>query len=243
MKTEIYAHRGLSGLFPENTMTAFQKAADVGADGIEFDVQLAKDGVPVVIHDLTINRTTNGQGAVKSYTSRELQRFTASGKFPRINERIPLLEELLEWLQTRPHLKLNVELKGGVDDRAAACEVVMPMLQSFGVLPRTVVSSFDHPTIKTVKEWDERIETAALTMNALYGVSNYLKTLRAEALHFHVPTLLKSEAEALMAEGVLLRPFTINDSAQLKRYMQWGCAGIFTDYPQKALTIRSELEV
>ena len=78
----IFAHRGFSGLYPENTMLAFRKAAEVGCDGIELDVQLTKDGVIVIMHDETIDRTTNGKGNLRDYTYEELCAFDCCGKFP-----------------------------------------------------------------------------------------------------------------------------------------------------------------
>ena len=114
-RTEVFAHRGASGYAPENTLEAFQLAIKQGADGIELDVQLSKDGVPVVIHDETVDRVTGQTGFVKDFTLQELkdmvvlgERFTA---YP--DARIPTLREVLD--AVRPSgIEVNIELKTGI---------------------------------------------------------------------------------------------------------------------------------
>lgn len=110
--TLIFAHRGSAGTHPENTMSAFKEAARVGADGIETDVQLSKDGEVVIIHDEKLDRTTNASGYVKDRTLMELKTLNASathkGKLSK--EKIPTLEELFIWLYDN-QLFCNIELK------------------------------------------------------------------------------------------------------------------------------------
>ncbi|MFP4698544.1 MAG: glycerophosphodiester phosphodiesterase family protein [Eubacteriales bacterium] len=98
MKPYIIAHRGASGIAPENTIVSFQKAIDQGAEGIELDVHLTKDEIPVVIHDETIDRTTDGSGYIKDFTFEELNRYDAGNYFDKkfMNEKIPTLEQVLE---------------------------------------------------------------------------------------------------------------------------------------------------
>ena len=112
---KVFGHRGYSGMYPENTMLSFQKAAETGCYGIELDVQLTKDGRLVVIHDETIDRTTDGTGAVVDYTFEELRRFDASaikgGKHG--FQPIPSFEEYCEWVKDQD-LVTNIEIKSGV---------------------------------------------------------------------------------------------------------------------------------
>ena len=112
---KVYAHRGFSGSYPENTMLAFKKAAETGCYGIELDVQLTKDGEIVVIHDEKIDRTTNGTGYVKDFTLAELKKFDASKLFPNQFKGIsvPSFAEYCEWVKTTP-LVTNIEIKTGV---------------------------------------------------------------------------------------------------------------------------------
>src|SRR5579863_1834901 len=109
---EIFAHRGNSGEAPENTLAAFRQVAGVGADGVEFDVQLSRDGVPVVIHDETVDRTTDGKGAVAGLTLAQLQVLDAGKWFGAAfaGERIPTLEAVLEVFRGAS-IRVNIELK------------------------------------------------------------------------------------------------------------------------------------
>lgn len=111
--TKIFAHRGFKGIYPENTMIAFEHALHSGADGIELDVQLTKDGRLAVIHDEKLNRTTNMKGLVKDHTYEELKAGDASHSFYEETGAvsIPLLEEVLELLTQQSSLIINIELK------------------------------------------------------------------------------------------------------------------------------------
>ena len=109
METKIYAHRGASKYAPENTMPAFQLALDMNADGIETDVQLTKDGVPILIHDEKLKRTTTGSGYVKDYTLEELQQLDAGSWFDATftGTKLITLEQLLQWIKPT-YLLLNL---------------------------------------------------------------------------------------------------------------------------------------
>ncbi|MED1603574.1 glycerophosphodiester phosphodiesterase [Alkalihalophilus marmarensis] len=238
---DIFAHRGSSIDHPENTMAAFHAAYEIGADGIEFDVQLTKDLVPVVIHDETLDRTTTGSGVVSDYAVEKLKTLSAGTWFdPRYaDETIPTLEEVLVWASDK-HIKLNIELKGQVNQRELLIQKVIPMIQTYQLERRVILSSFDHVCIKKAKEMAPEIDTAVIVTAALYEPLSYLRSLDVEGYHYMSPLLLREEAGALIDAGVHIRPYTVNEQAILRRYMQWGCAGIFTDAPQLALNIRDE---
>ena len=113
MQTQVWAHRGASYYTPENTLAAFEKAIKMGADGIELDVQMTKDGELVVVHDETINRTSNGKGYVKDYTLEQLKKYDFSNKHITYKgEKIPTLQEVYELIKPTS-LTINVELKNG----------------------------------------------------------------------------------------------------------------------------------
>ncbi|MCR2822953.1 glycerophosphodiester phosphodiesterase family protein [Lederbergia panacisoli] len=133
----IAAHRGFSSKYPENTLMAFQKAVDVGVDMIEFDLRLSKDNEVVIIHDRTVDRTTNGSGKVSEFTLKELKELDAG-----LGQKIPSLEEFCELLHPYSELLFNVEIKRGykaieVADRA------IEILKKFNFLDRCVFTSFD----------------------------------------------------------------------------------------------------
>lgn len=113
---KIFAHRGYSGKYPENTMIAFKKALECGVDGIELDIQLTKDGEVVIIHDETIDRTTTGKGFVIDYTYEELEKFDASFKFKDLGfNKIPTLREYFQLVKDYD-IVTNVELKTGINE-------------------------------------------------------------------------------------------------------------------------------
>ena len=126
--TKNFAHRGFSGKYPENTMLAFEKAIEAGADGIENDVHLTKDGVPVIIHDELVDRTTNGKGYVKDYTYEELSKLDASYIFPEYGVlHIPTLREYMELVKDKDIIT-NIELKTGVFEYPGIEEKVYAIL-------------------------------------------------------------------------------------------------------------------
>lgn len=143
----VVGHRGMRACYPENTMLSFQKALELGVDMIEMDVHLSSDGIPVVIHDSRLERTTNGTGFVGSKTFKELAQLDAgvrfNGVFPGC--RIPSLEEFLAWAAQNPKLSLNVEIK----DMTAECvDKTIGQLRSFQLLERTVLASFDAAVLR-----------------------------------------------------------------------------------------------
>ncbi|WP_044747886.1 glycerophosphodiester phosphodiesterase [Bacillus alveayuensis] len=240
--TKIFAHRGSAGTHPENTMVSFQEAERVGADGIELDVQMTKDGQIVVIHDETIDRTTNGTGWVKEFTYRELRKFDASYKFagqygfcP-----IPLLEEVLSWgKQTK--LLFNIELKNGFIQYERLEEQVIQMIKEYEMEERVILSSFNHNSMARCHRIAPEIETALLYMENLYEPWRYIQAIGASALHPYYVTVNESFIREAHKHGVAVRPFTINKEAVMKRMFRYHVDAIVTDYPAKAKKIlRSE---
>ncbi|MFK3938635.1 glycerophosphodiester phosphodiesterase [Alkalihalobacillus sp. NPDC078783] len=238
VQTKIFAHRGFSGNYPENTMTAFKQAVKAGADGIELDVQFTQDHVPVIIHDRTVNRMTDGKGFVCDFPLAELRKLQMKEDQ---SERIPTFEEFLHWVEPHPVL-LNVELKTELKDRGGIPELILPLLAKYGVEDRTILSSFDHKALHAAKQKKPHIESAALIHQAMIDPSEYLKKLGVEGVHFKAVTLLMDEANELQEKGYYLRPYTVNSVDQMKQFFTWGCDGIFTDYPDLALTVREELD-
>ena len=153
-KTKVWAHRGASGYAPENTLDAFRKAVEMGADGIELDVQMTKDGELVVIHDETIDRVSNGKGWVKDYTYEELKKFNFNKThLEYTKEEIPTLEQV--YLLIKPtNLTINVEIKTGIVFYPGIEERVLELTERLGMKERVIYSSFNHYTIRKIKELD-----------------------------------------------------------------------------------------
>ncbi|HET7629626.1 MAG TPA: glycerophosphodiester phosphodiesterase, partial [Bacillales bacterium] len=208
---EIYAHRGSSGSYPENTMIAFREAERAGADGIEFDVQMSKDDELVVIHDEKVNRTTNGKGWVREHTLKELKQLNAGVKTKR-HESIPTFEEVLAWAQDSA-LKLNIELKTGLIPYAGIEEKLVEYIHRYGLSDRVIVSSFNHYSVEKIHKINPELETAILFMEALFEPWKYAKSIGASGLHGYWKIATPELIHDAHAAGMAFRPFTVNRNA------------------------------
>ncbi len=240
--SKIFAHRGSAGTHPENTMAAYIEAERVGAEGLEIDVHLTKDGKLAVIHDDTVDRTTNGSGRVRDYTLAELQQLDAGSWFGTEfhEERILSLEEVLEWLQGN-ELLLNIELKYVALDLGDFEEKVIQAIEDYDVVDRVIISSFNHEGLKKVNELHPNIECGALYMERLHEPWNYVKTFGAKALHSYAKTTDAQMIQSATENDIAVRVFTVNQSEHLYYFIQANCPAIITDYPEKALEIRKTL--
>jgi glycerophosphoryl diester phosphodiesterase len=238
--TLIFAHRGSAGTHPENTMEAFYEAERVGADGIELDVQLTKDGEIVVIHDETVDRTTNGKGFVKDYTLKEIQKLQANFKFKSKlfkKNRVPSLREVFQWLKGNGML-CNIELKNSIMDYQGLEEKVIGLIREFGFEDRIIISSFNHYSIVACYRLEPAVEIAPLYSSGLYMPWIYARSIRAKAIH---PNLKAAPDEIIveaMKNGIAVRPYTVNKIDQMERLLRIGCSGIVTDFPDRALKLR-----
>lgn len=181
--TKVFAHRGASGYAPENTLEAFALAGEQGAQGIELDVQLTKDGEVVVIHDETIDRVSTGKGAVRDYTLEELRRFSFHNhKKEYEGVQIPTLREVLE--QVKPGgMEVNIELKTGIYWYPGLEEKTVELVKAAGMENRVIYSSFNHYSVQKILELDAEAETAYLYSDVLLNVENYAKNTGVCGLH------------------------------------------------------------
>jgi len=164
-KVSVVAHRGLSASAPENTMAAFRLAAEAGCDLIEFDVHLTKDDQLVVIHDDTLDRTTNGAGYVRDHTLAEIRALDASyGMAAFAGERAPSLDEVVSFsIDARVALSLEIKQPAPITGRPKYPKIasrVADLLTSHGLVERALVHSFDHPTIKELRGLVPHLPTA-----------------------------------------------------------------------------------
>ncbi|WP_019241362.1 MULTISPECIES: glycerophosphodiester phosphodiesterase [Bacillus] len=240
--TQIFAHRGAAGTFPENTMVAFKEAERVGADGIELDVQLTKDGKVVVIHDEQLDRTTNQKGLVMDYTLKELKQFDASYKYGKKTGfvEIPTLEEVLTWLQGNSML-LNIELKNSVILYPGLEEKVINLVKQYNMQDRVIFSSFNHYSIVHCYQLAPMIETAPLYRDGLYMPWVYAKAIQAKAIHPNIKAAPNMIITSAMNEGIAVRPYTINNEEQMTNLFSINCSSFFTDYPEKAIQLKQKL--
>ncbi len=239
--TKVWAHRGASGYYPENTMSSFEEAVRQKADGIELDVHLSKDGYLVVCHDETLNRTTNGKGFIKQYDLYELKQLDAGSWFDKRfkGEKIPLLEEAID-LVKRSNMELNIEIKAGSIFYPGIEEKVLKMIDKYGIRNKVIISSFDHYSLVKIKNIDKDIKTGILYTEALYKPINYMKTTGANALHPNYITLTKDIVEEAHALGIDINTYTVNIEEHIRFIKAMNVNAIITNYPDLAKTILME---
>ncbi len=240
-----YAHRGARAYLPENTLPAFHLGYALGADGVECDVQRTRDGRLVIMHDGTVNRTTDGVGPVAVYTLDALRALDAGGG-KRIRAQVPTLEETLALARAWGGL-LNLEIKGdSIPDSVATAEAVEPLLRALDdeMRARLLVSSFEHPAIQALKD-----RLPWLRIGALYSEQEWrgrdliapALALRAEAIHpglgLVTPKLVRHAHEAHLRVNV----WTANLYPTIRRLIRLGVDGIFSDYPERVVIARARL--
>lgn len=238
--TYIFAHRGSSKDCPENTMAAFKKAFEDGADGIELDVQLSKDGVPVIIHDEKLDRTTNTKGTVKDFTYEELTKIDAGSWFSKkfSNEHVPSLQMFLEWIAPLPML-LNIELKNNVIEYSGLEEKTLQLLYQYGMEKRTVISSFNHYSLVKIRKMNPYIETAPLYSSGIFEPWEYVKAVCSQSAHPNYKSLHPYILEGFKQHNIPIRPYTVNSQKWMAYLFEWGIEAIITDYPIIARNVRN----
>jgi len=228
------AHRGASAAAPQNTLAAFCKAMELGADGVELDVHLSGDGVPVVMHDPTVDETTDGAGRIADKTLAELKELDAGGKFsPHFaGERIPTLEQVFDALQGR--LLVNVEIKdvslSGVGLEAPVVEVV----RRFGMEKKVLFSSFNPLTLRRLRPLAPDIPAGLLYSRnlAIYLRRAWLAPFTPhQARHPHSALADERLVRWCRAHQLCVNVWTVNEPAEMKRLIALGVDGIITDVP------------
>ncbi|GAB3052414.1 glycerophosphodiester phosphodiesterase [Virgibacillus ainsalahensis] len=239
MNTKIIAHRGASKYAPENTMPAFELAYHMGADGIETDVQLTKDNIPVLIHDERVKRTTNSVGYIKSYTFDQLKQLDAgswfSSKFSGTS--IVSLNELLEWIKDKA-LYLNIELKNNKIDYKNLESIVYEEIDHFNLSNRTTLSTFNPNSVKRLQGYHSKIGIALLTSKRNKNLAAHARELGANAIHVKYRLLNHKLVSDCHDKNMALRIYTVNRFSHIIRCVKMGCDGIFTDIPDKAIQYR-----
>lgn len=217
-------------------------AVKQGADGIELDVQMTKDGQVVVIHDETIDRVSNGKGAVRDYTLEELREFSFSNHMENYKEAaIPTLKEVLEFLKPT-NLELNIELKTGIYWYRGLEEKTMELVKEAGMENRVIYSSFNHYSVQKILELDSNAQCAYLYSDVILNVDKYAKKtgvcgLHPAVYHLKMPAFLKEYQES----GLKIRVWTVNKKEDMETFIKAGLEAIITNYPDKALEVRKFL--
>jgi len=230
---KLIAHRGASGTHPENTMAAFRAAWEKGVFAFEFDVQRAKDGTLVVVHDDTLDRTAGDSRAVRDLTAAQLKALDAGAWFDSAfrGERIPTLEELAAAAPSCCELQLEIKqadpVYAGIERDVLAFLDARP-----GLKARTAVSSFHHETLKALRALDPKVRIGLLPGKLPLEPSFALAAeLAAESVHVNLERLTPEWSARAKEAGLKLYVYTIVKPAQAARAAALGADGIFSNFP------------
>jgi glycerophosphoryl diester phosphodiesterase len=232
MAFEVIAHRGASGTRPENTLVAFRRAVELGAHMIELDVQCTRDGAVVVLHDDTLDRTTDGVGPLRARTLAELAALDAGRWFDPAysGERIPTVDAVLRAVP----IAVNVELKPTGDDGLE--RRTLEVVEAAGAMQRVVFSSFAAESLVRLRALSTSAELAVLwDRTAVAGALRVADGVAARALHIRTSGSAPSGIEAGHAAGLAVRVWTVNTRAVLVPLQAAGVDAVFTDYPERFL--------
>lgn len=236
----VIAHRGYSAACPENTISAFNAAADSGAHMIELDVSLSADRQPVVIHDDTVDRTTSGSGAVDALTLQQMERLDAGSWFdPKFHrERIPTLARVLDDVQGR--LMVNVEIKpSAFEPHRSADSVekqVLDLIDAREMRNDIIVSSFEWRILETIREMDSHIALGLLSDRpADDNLRHWYTRIDGYSWHPDSRVLTRSDVDAFHKLGAKVFPYAVENEADAQRILAMGVDGLIVDDPSWVL--------
>ena len=238
----IFAHRGASAHAPENTLAAFELALTQQADAIELDVKLSADEQVVVIHDPTVDRTTNGKGRVQDLALAELKKLDCGSFFSGnyAAEKIPTLEEVFESVGKR--IFINIELTNYKTPRDNLSEVVCMLVKKHKMQKRIIFSSFHASNLSKARSYLPDVPRGLLAMDGLQGVwarSFGFTFGKYDALHPNLKDITQQEINRVHRLKRRVHVWTVNKEQDMRRLFNWGVDGIFTDDPQLALKTRA----
>jgi glycerophosphoryl diester phosphodiesterase len=246
------AHRGGAGLWPENTLYAFERAAALGVDVIETDVHVTADGELVIFHDEGVERTTDGTGRVSSKTLAELKRLDAAYRFsPDGGRSFPLrgsgisVPTLREVFNALPHMRFNIEPKQAVPSLAAP---LCRLIREQGMADRVLIASFSGSTLAEFRRECPEVATSAATGEvasflALYDAglaTSYGPTMQALQVPEHagaLRVLSRGFIEAAHGRNLRVHAWTVNAEGDMRHLIEMGADGIMTDYPDRLLKV------
>jgi len=219
----IVGHRGAPVDEPENTLRAFARALAVGAAAVELDVQLTRDGRLAVIHDSTLDRTTNGKGRVRDFTMAELQRLDAGRGEP-----VPSLEEVFDLVRGKAHLL--VELK-----HPEAAPALLRVFQEHQAFKFATVISFWHPAVKALKEAEPRLRTGVLLVGCPADPAGLARAARADALILQYAYVTQQLVATAHSHNLFVYIWNIDDTNTLEPYLAMNLDGICTNRPREII--------
>lgn len=219
-------HRGARGYEPENTLISFKKAVELGVDQIELDIHLSTDGVVMVIHDETLNRTTNGTGLVRNFTCLQLQAFQVDKK-----QFIPTLEEVLNAIDKK--CSVNIEIKS--NDLAIQLVAIIEryVAEKKWTYEHFLVSSFEWTNLEQIRKLNPNIPIAVLTEKEITLALAFAKKIKAQAINPAFHLLTNENVGTIQEAGFKVYPWTVNEIVDINRMKEYQVNGIISDFPDR----------
>lgn len=239
----VIAHRGVSGSYPENTLSAFQAAIDIRAEMVELDISTSKDGIPVTVHDRTVDRTTDFEGDVQSFSLEELKRMEVGAWFSEEfrGEEFPTLKNSLELMKDK--IAVNIEIKteavsdeteGGVVDKA------LQVVKDLDMTSSVIFSSFDYRVMEQLNVLDPKMAKALLyeaSQSAELLPSELVQKYKVDIFNCSYKQLSKEWINDLQKHKIPYFVYTVNEPELMRELIEKGVSGIFTDFPKELIRI------
>jgi glycerophosphoryl diester phosphodiesterase len=236
----VIAHRGFSGEAPENTLGAFKKAIEVGSDMMELDVHFSKDGRVVVIHDDTLERTTNGRGKVADHTLQELKKLDAGSWFgsPFSGEQIPTLQDVLEL--AKGNILVNIEIKNeylGPYTISDLSDRALQEAKRSRTAKQVIFSSFSPSALERIKEGNSHARVALL-YHKFWNIPEEVTGGKSfPTLNLRRSFLTKDKIAKIHEQGMKVNTYTVNSQKEMEQFIRWGIDGIITNHPNRLINI------
>ncbi|MGB9680131.1 MAG: glycerophosphodiester phosphodiesterase [Thermoanaerobacteraceae bacterium] len=242
-KPLVIGHRGDAKNFPENTLKSFQRVLELGADGIELDVQLTKDGHLVVIHDEKVDRTTDGIGFVKDFTLKEIKRLDAGIKFNKkyIGEKIPTLSEVFELIGNKDFL-VDIEIKSGIVLYPGIEEKLVKLIYDFDFQDRVLISSFNHYSLRDLKNIAPELKIGLLYECGIVEPWNMAKIMNAYSINPFYFNIIPEVIEGCKRNNIKLFPWTVDIKEDMLKMINAGVDAIITNDPETLIGLLREGE-
>lgn len=221
-------HRGAKGHLAENTLESIQKALSFGVEAIEIDVHRCKTGELVVIHDFTLDRTTNGSGEVAKKSLTEIKALKVEDEFE-----IPLLTEVLDFIEGK--CTINIELKGLNTATATAKTIKKYIAEKTWTYKDFIVSSFQKNELFQMRKLDEKVALGILSKASVTEAIEVGKLLKASAIHPSLGIITRDNVKASHKAGFNVNVWTVNEPEDIQRMREFGVDGIISDFPDRLL--------
>jgi glycerophosphoryl diester phosphodiesterase len=246
-RTKVLGHRGWSAEYPENTCFAFEKALRLGSDGIEFDVQLTKDGIPVIIHDVMVDRTTDGTGRVSELTAAALRKFNAAARKQTSREigfqPIPTLGEVLKAAYAvHADALCNIEIKVHDGDGKEVVDATLRCLREHPYARNILFSSFHHGCLAYLRNRDSQARIGLLYEQTPTDAWHVAKHIQASSIHLNYRVATPNVMNDCHDRGLQVCVWTVDAPSDIDRFMAQGTDVLITNSPERAVRKKIQIE-